>query len=238
MSPMDERVFASDLINRWDKMFSFRGTATSGNRKAAASHLVGAYQQSGRRYHRLGHLIMIRAELRLERATDSPKFEFADREGLELAIDVHDVIQGLTSEFDVNDSTRWIRTLLAAWGIDPGTDFPSLIPCLRATEHHPSKEPGTPDAELLADADLAILGQNEAVYGVYERAIRAEFGWIPDDIYKVGRTKALEGFAKRPHIYRTTHFRELYEEVARANITNELLVLHDKLGEPVRTTMT
>ena len=231
MSLVQEQVLAADLKKRWSELFSCSHSATSENLSTAASHLIGAYQQPSRHYHRLGHLLMMRAELGLSNTTDGPNLDFKDKRGVELAIDVHDIVQGLIPTFDVSDSERWVLTLLQAWGIDPQKEFLSLLPCLRATEHHPDKPPTTSDAKLVADADLAILGQTDIVYQKYAAGVSKEFGWVPEELFIRERIKVLNGFIKRPQIYWTDYFGELYEEKARQNISKELLELNEALRE-------
>src|SRR5262249_59053313 len=74
------------------------------------------------------------------------------------------------------------------------------------TKTHDCAE-GDSAGEVLLDADLAILGAEEAEYDRYARAIRAEYAWVSEGDYRAGRRRVLEGFLARPRLYRTPAFR-------------------------------
>jgi predicted metal-dependent HD superfamily phosphohydrolase len=78
------------------------------------------------------------------------------------------------------------------------------------------------DAQVLIDADLAILGANEADYQTYAQKIRSEYGWVPETEYREGRRQVLERFLTRPKIF---HFLSNLEEPARRNIAAEIVRL-------------
>jgi predicted metal-dependent HD superfamily phosphohydrolase len=82
----------------------------------------------------------------------------------------------------------------------------------------PPNEPRTPDELLLVDIDLAILGSDEATFDRYDRAIREEYAWVPEELYRETRAEVLGSFLKRDRVYRTAPFRERYEEAARRNV--------------------
>ncbi len=85
-----------------------------------------------------------------------------------------------------------------------------------ATVH--DAEPADPDARLLVDVDLSILGQDSKTYDQFERAIREEYQWVPLLDYRRKRRDVLESFMKRKFIYSTQPFRERYELSARSNL--------------------
>lgn len=63
-----------------------------------------------------------------------------------------------------------------------------------------------PDTNFFTDADLAILGQDEATYLNYRSAIRKEYRVYPDFLYKPGRRKVLPYFLGLPRIFKTEYF--------------------------------
>jgi predicted metal-dependent HD superfamily phosphohydrolase len=81
------------------------------------------------------------------------------------------------------------------------------------------------DTNLFTDADLCILGQSWNIYASYMNNIRKEFDVYPDPIYKAGRRKVLEHFLRMEPLFKTPHFHELYEEKAKENIREEILLL-------------
>ena len=78
--------------------------------------------------------------------------------------------------------------------------------------------PDTPDARILVDIDLAILGSPPARFTAYDRDIRLEYEVVPAARYRAGRPKVLEGFLARPAIYQTPVARNRFEVQACENL--------------------
>ena len=57
------------------------------------------------------------------------------------------------------------------------------------------------DEKLIVDIDLAILGKSKKIFDQYNRAIRKEYFWVPEDIYLKERKKVLLSFYNRESIY-------------------------------------
>lgn len=91
---------------------------------------------------------------------------------------------------------------------------------IRVTEH-PS-EPQTRDDCYLLDIDLSILGASPEAFDEYERQIRFEYRWVPEEVYREKRAEVLELFLDQTAIYRTTPFYEAREVSARENIQRVL----------------
>jgi predicted metal-dependent HD superfamily phosphohydrolase len=70
--------------------------------------------------------------------------------------------------------------------------------------------------------DLSILGSTPDIFAAYEEAVRREYGWVPDALWREGRKKVLQGFLDRPAIYASPEFRASHEAAARANLTRSL----------------
>jgi predicted metal-dependent HD superfamily phosphohydrolase len=62
-------------------------------------------------------------------------------------------------------------------------------------------------------------------YRAYAQAIRHEYAVFPDELYRLGRRRVLEGFLARPQIYRIEWLRALWEAPARANLASEIAEL-------------
>ena len=78
------------------------------------------------------------------------------------------------------------------------------------------------DTKWFVDFDLAILGKPSEVYKNYSQLIRKEYKLVPSFLYKKGRKKVLQHFIKKPSIYITDEFKNLYENKAKENVINEL----------------
>jgi predicted metal-dependent HD superfamily phosphohydrolase len=79
--------------------------------------------------------------------------------------------------------------------------------------------PADPDAQLLCDIDLSILGRDADRSARFEQQIRREYAWVPEPLYRSARAEVLAGFLARPAVYQTEFFRERYERGARSNLT-------------------
>src|SRR5205814_239074 len=73
-----------------------------------------------------------------------------------------------------------------------------------ATKSH-STEAG-PDAALMVDVDLSILGKGEQRFAEYEAQIREEYRSVPKLIFNFKRAEILERFLARSRIYATDFF--------------------------------
>jgi predicted metal-dependent HD superfamily phosphohydrolase len=78
--------------------------------------------------------------------------------------------------------------------------------------------PSEPDAAVLCDIDLSILGRPPEVFAEFEQRIRREYAWVPELVYRGARAEILAGFLRRDSIYQTDYFRQRYEVPARANL--------------------
>ena len=78
------------------------------------------------------------------------------------------------------------------------------------------------DGKLFLDLDLGILGEEEEIYKKYSKAIRAEYSFAPESLYREKRRIILQSFLQRKYLYFTGEGRELFEERARFNIANEI----------------
>ena len=79
-----------------------------------------------------------------------------------------------------------------------------------------------PDTNYFTDADLGILGQNEAEYLAYCKKIRMEYAMYPDELYYPGREKVIRHFLDMDQIFKTEIFRTRFEKQARYNLDMEL----------------
>ena len=91
---------------------------------------------------------------------------------------------------------------------------------IEATADH--LEPDSPEAAVLFDADLSVLGAGPAGYSDYIRNIRAEYAHICNDDWRTGRSAILVEFLERPTIFATEPGRARWETRAQANIAAEL----------------
>jgi predicted metal-dependent HD superfamily phosphohydrolase len=178
--------------------------------RPTAGDLERRYTEPHRKYHNAAHITaVLRAALAL-----SPELDPV----LVLAICAHDVVYDARPGEDERASAAWARGLLAEAGIAEER-IARVEALVLATISHQSDDPL---AQVLLDADLAILGATQDVYDTYTRCVREEYASYADPIWRDGRTKVLKSLLDRENLYQTRRGRELWDTRARINIRREL----------------
>lgn len=184
-----------------------------GNPAPVAADLLGRWAQPGRAYHGTEHLNQCLRWL------DSIPAEAAERDLVEAALWFHDAVYDSRSADNEARSAELAQGALVALGAPAETaaKVASLVLLTRHREH-----PADAEGRLLCDIDLAILGQSEEDFDRYDQAIRLEYAWVPDIIYRRERATVLRGLLEREPLYATPYFRERFERPARANLRRAL----------------
>jgi predicted metal-dependent HD superfamily phosphohydrolase len=210
---------ALDPVQRcWNGLVSRRGCDPLAA-EAVLKDTVRAYGEPNRHYHTLHHIAALLALL------DRHGADAADRDALTLAILFHDIVYDPTRQDNEEASAAWATARLESLGFpeDLRTRVARLIV---ATRHdRPLDATGEPDLALLLDLDLSILAAPAADYRAYAQAVRREYAFVPDLLYRPGRRRLLEGFLQRERIYLTEPLRIAWEQSARANLAAEIAEL-------------
>jgi predicted metal-dependent HD superfamily phosphohydrolase len=136
---------------------------------------------------------------------------------VKLATWLHDVIYDSRASDNEEHSANYAERLCEKLSIPESRVVASLI--LKTKTHEAGDDP---DAQVLIDADLAILGASEPVYRSYAEQIRREYAWVPEPDFRIGRRQVLTKFLTRPRIF---HLLSHLEEPAHHNITAEIACL-------------
>ena len=166
------------------------------------------YAEPGRFYHTLDHIHNV-----LE-TVESLGSSTRNLNAVKLAAWLHDVIYNSKDSDNEECSAEYAERLCEKLSIPEGRMVASLI---LTTKTHDAG--GDPDAQVLLDADLAILGASETVYRSYAEEIRREYAWVPEPDYRIGRRQVLTKFLERARIF---HFLNDLEEPARRNLAAEI----------------
>lgn len=178
--------------------------------------LEKAYTHESRHYHNLEH---IRSMLEgLEQWTESIK----NREAIELSIWFHDVVYEALAKDNETKSAEWAKRFLQKTEQSEKLQDKVIYFIEKTANHFWVEEDEEDNLQLFLDLDLAILGQDKKAYSVYKDQVRQEYEMVPMSIYIPARQQVLQNFLKEPHIYRTAHFRDLYEAQARKNLAWEI----------------
>ena len=145
---------------------------------------------------------------------DTIGFHAHNLNAVRLATWLHDVFHDSRAFDNEEKSADYAKQLCKKLAIPDGHLIASLI--LKTKTHDPDDDP---DAKVLLDADLAILGTCDADYRRYAAQIRREYAWVPDAEYRSGRRQVLTKFLGRTKIY---HHLDHLEKPARHNLNSEI----------------
>lgn len=178
--------------------------------------IVAAYSETHRSYHTCDHIEACLSEFdRIRDEGESP-------DSVECALWLHDVVYDPRASDNEEKSARWAMEFLVASGCPEGW-VNRVRELILITKHE--EPPMSVDARLMVDIHLAVLGQPSLVFDIYEKNIRAEYSWVPEESHRTGRAKVLRGFLERPAIFYTERFEESYGVQARRNLEKALRVL-------------
>jgi predicted metal-dependent HD superfamily phosphohydrolase len=200
-------VLAEALRTSWARSWS--GLSAQGDGAALMHRLVSAYQEPQRRYHTTEHLGECLALLAQHLDLAQSPAE------VEMAMWFHDAVYDVTASDNEARSAGWARAALTEAGVLPAR-AERVGQHIMATLHSALPKPG--DQTLLVDVDLSILGAPRARFKAYEEQVRAEYGWVPEPVFRQKRAEVLSGFLGRPAIFGTPKIHALLESSARANL--------------------
>ena len=202
-------------FGRWQSLMARLGLVAH---RDTFDALHAAYSEPHRAYHTSEH---IAACLRhLDEAADLA----GAPDEIEIALWFHDAVYKTRAKDNERRSARWAGEFLTLAGA-PDEVASRVERLIVATEH--STVPRDPDAALLVDIDLAILGSPPDAYRVFETNIRREYKWVPGPLYRRKRAEVLGSFLARPRIYANDRFRDCLEVTARNNLTEAIAGLRD-----------
>lgn len=197
---------------RWSALWLRLGGVGAGTQ--VRDDLLRRYAEPHRAYHTVAHLDHVLSEL------DAMREVAAEPDLVEAALWFHDAVYDPRRHDNEERSADLAIAALAAAGIT--TRAAGRVAALvLVTKHHVPAESDR-DAQVLCDADLAILGGSREEFDRYEREIRFEYGWVPDDAFDAGRTRVLQSFLTRARIYATDLGYERHEHRARENLRRVL----------------
>lgn len=171
-----------------------------------------AYSEPHRRYHTLQHIEFCLRELGKHWPNAVNLSE------LRWALLFHDAIYDPRRNDNEARSADWACRVMQELQ-RPEDQIARVRKLIMATVHAAQAE--TPDEALLLDIDLSILGADEVTFDEYDRAIRVEYAWVPEEAYRLARSAVLQGFLQRERIFQTAAYRDR-EAIARHNLERAL----------------
>ena len=193
------------LMQRWNRLLP--ASPELGER------LLECWNEPHRRYHDRRHLLQVLEALDLLGGPDVPA-------PVALAAWFHDAVYAGQPGADEEASARLAEDLLPA----AGAGAAATAECARLVRltalHDPAR--GDRHGEMLADADLAVLGREPGRYRAYLAEVRAEYAHLSDADFAAGRRRVVARLAAADPLYRTARGRDLWETQARRNLRAEL----------------
>ena len=175
--------------------------------------LLARWSEPHRKYHTLRHLRECLELFEQVRAQAEHPGEVA------IALWFHDAAYDTGRHDNEAASAARAKEALLAAGADAAV-ADRVHALIMATRH--SEAPSTPDAKLLVDIDLAILGAEPARFDEYERQIRDEYGFVPEAVFRDKRAEILRGFLARPALFSTPACADRFDAPARASLARAI----------------
>ncbi|WP_202354586.1 HD domain-containing protein [Mesorhizobium sp. 113-3-3] len=183
--------------------------------------LSALYRAEDRHYHNLAHI-----EAMLGLAGDYRAL-LGDPEAVEAAIWFHDAIYDSKTKDNEARSAALAEKRLA--GRTDAGRLRRIGAMILATATHQlprfDDDATTRDASLFLDMDLSILGAEPDAFDAYENAVRREYDWVEEPMWRAGRGAVLKDFLARTRIFHTEEFRQRFEPQARLNMARSLEAL-------------
>jgi predicted metal-dependent HD superfamily phosphohydrolase len=202
--------------DRWEKLW--RAARCSGDPTPWYERLTRAYAEPHRHYHNQQHIAECLAEF------DGARHLARQPEAVELALWFHDAVYDPRAGDNEEHSAALAKQCLDGAGLrELATTVSELV---MATRLHGAFGP---DAALIVDVDLSILGQDELRFVEYEEQIRKEYSWVPRPVFNSKRAEILQGFLDREQIYANKLFADRYEQRARRNLKDSIRKLKSQV---------
>lgn len=178
------------------------------------SQIVAAYSTPNRYYHTLKHID------RVLEVIQALEYQTQDFKTVQFAAWFHDIVYDTKAKDNEEKSAARAVELLLPLSI-PSNAIKNVKRLILTTQTHQALTSDS-DAQVLLDADLAILGSNPSEYSKYAQAIRQEYFWVPEIEYFIARKQVLENFLLRENIYFTQEIQQRREKTARNNLEAEI----------------
>ena len=143
-----------------------------------------------------------------------------------IALWFHDAVYNPQGSNNELNSAAWAARSLVRAGADSDTAqrVHDLVMSTEQARRHDALAAlgSSPDAQLLVDIDLSILGSPAERFERYDQDLRKEYAWVPGFRYQEARARVLRSFLDRPRLYHGEYAVALLEAQARINLAAAL----------------
>jgi pantetheine-phosphate adenylyltransferase len=217
VAKLKEKSLLGKARKHWASLMVSLGNPKGSNK--VLEDLLASYGESHRAYHTLEHVMNMLDEL------EKVKSLLVNKEAVEMAVWYHDVVYEPDTKNHPKIASNEARSAYRArldmekLGLSESL-WMKVGELIMATAH--KGQVTDPDAQFIADLDLAILGKPEKEFATYETGVREEYSFVPEEEFRAGRSRILRSFMDRPSVYYTKVFRDRYEDTARKNLARSI----------------
>ncbi len=179
---------------------------------------VDRYREAHRSYHDARHVLAVASRCVALAAT----MPSVDRDAVVWASLFHDAIYDPRSSTNEADSAVLAAEELRVCGCSTVL-IDEVVRLILLTAGH-AVAAGDTNGAVIVDADLAVLGGTADEYRRYVDGVRAEYSFVPDDAWQVGRARVLKNLLALPRLFTTDAMSERNGR-AQSNMRAELLGL-------------
>lgn len=183
--------------------------------RAPIAALRSRYDEPWRQYHVWAHP---RAMLRHLSAAEADGVAIDDHDAAVGFILWHDAVYDPQATGGRNEALSAELCRLEMTPLASAKSVNRAVAAIEATVRHRLPEGDCPDAALLLDIDLSILGADAVAFEAYDEAIRREYAHVPEKVYRAGRRAILAAFLDRERLYLTEWGHDRWEAAARVNM--------------------
>jgi predicted metal-dependent HD superfamily phosphohydrolase len=166
---------------------------------------------------------MVHIEDCLAQVAASTDMDESQRALMDAAIWFHDAIYDATRSDNEAESARLAAERLTAEGAPPAF-IDEVVRLILLTAGH-SVQAGDAIGARLVSIDLSILGAEPDRYDAYAAAVREEYAYVPEPLYRAGRAAILGRFLESEALFADPIWAGRYETQARSNLTREIAAL-------------
>jgi len=225
-APAYQAWVLSWLRKEWEALWCYErlDAAARAHAEQWFARLTGtsSYGGADRHYHNLDHLVHGLCEIRVWAA--NTQADPADADIVKQAFWFHDAEYGHGAQTPSNEEAS--AQLWFSSGLAQNMDDAAQL--IRSTDHFQEASISHRLKDIMLGVDLAILGQDDEVYGNYADAIRREYLHLPDAEYRQQRGGALAHLCRKAQagqLFADAWFADQYNERAIANMQREMAVL-------------
>lgn len=205
------------LLARWAQVLTSARAGEGPDPLPYGQHLIARWSEPHRRYHTVDHLIAV-----LDRV-DELAHHADDPDAVRLAAWFHDAVYLPERSTNEERSARLAERALPEAGLAPARTA-EVARLVRLTiDHDPADEDH--NGRVLCDADLAVLAGGPQAYAAYAAAVREEYAFVPDEVFRTGRADVLRQLLSLERLFKTPTGHDRWEAVARRNLATELELL-------------